>query len=116
MAGKKKKAGQEMLDALIHLSDTLDAGKKLETAYTIRSISLKVDKTEYGPDDVKQTRKKLNLSQAVFAMLLGVSPSAVRAWERGAKAPASIACRFMDEINHDPEHWNARIKELVVVK
>jgi superfamily II DNA or RNA helicase/DNA-binding XRE family transcriptional regulator len=42
-----------------------------------------------GPEEIKQARKKLELSQKAFADLLGVSFATVNRWERGHVAPHS---------------------------
>ena len=49
-------------------------------------------------------------------MFLGVSVKTVQAWEQGLQTPPKMACRFMDEIRHDPEHWIERLKEAICVK
>jgi putative transcriptional regulator len=65
----------------------------------------------YSPAKVKQTREVLGVSQTLFAQFLGVSGKSVAAWERGAKTPQTIACRFMDEIRRNPPYWQSRFKE-----
>jgi len=72
--------------------------------------------TAYSPELVKATRKSLRASQKVFAELLGVSVKTVCAWEQGINTPQDVACRFMDEIRHDPSYWLKRIKESAIVK
>src|SRR5262245_19677696 len=41
--------------------------------------------------DVAQTRKKTGLSQARFALLLGVSVRTLQDWEQGRRAPSGAA-------------------------
>ena len=36
------------------------------------------------------------------------------AWEQGAKNPSDMACRFMDEIRHNPRYWQERLRESAV--
>jgi putative transcriptional regulator len=52
-----------------------------------------------GRAEVKAISEKTRMSQPVFAALLGVSPSAVAQWERGAKAPSGPAARLLDIID-----------------
>ncbi len=81
------------------------------------SHSLKAPKPgPYGPEQVKETRRLLNASQALFAKFLGVSASTVRAWEHGTNVPSALACRFMDEIRREPERWVERLRSAVVYK
>ena len=58
----------------------------------------------YGPALVKRTRAILSVSQGIFAQFLGVSVNTVQAWERGINVPKDVACRFMDEIRHNPDY------------
>jgi putative transcriptional regulator len=61
---------------------------------------------------VKETRKLIRASQAIFAQFLGVSLSAVRDWEQGIKPPGGAACRIMDEIRRNPDYFVGRLREL----
>jgi DNA-binding transcriptional regulator YiaG len=51
---------------------------------------------------VQRVRKKMKLSQAVFAGVLNVSPSLVRAWERGARQPEGAPQRLLQVAEFDP--------------
>jgi putative transcriptional regulator len=70
----------------------------------------------YGKEDVKRVRGLLNVSQAVFAQVLGVEVNTVSSWEQGVRGPSPIACRFMDEIAHDPLRWRKRLIDAVTWK
>ncbi len=48
-------------------------------------------------------RRRLDLSQAVFAQVLGVSAVPARKWESGARKPSPLACRLLDLIDRQPE-------------
>jgi putative transcriptional regulator len=102
------KAGQEIVTALQEFSDALSTGR-IEEKLTVRTVELDFSTHPYEPDDVVRTRSLLNASQELFAQLLGVSLKTVRSWEQGDRPPSTIACRFMDEINRSPDHWNARL-------
>ena len=66
-------------------------------------------KTEYTPltapitIDVKDIRKKLGLSQAVFSSAFGLSLHAVRNWEQGKRMPDPAARAYLKVISQDPE-------------
>jgi putative transcriptional regulator len=64
--------------------------------------------------DIKNIRKLFNLSQALFALILGVSVKTVRSWEQGLKRPSSVASRFMDEMAKNPGYWRERIRAMSV--
>ena len=42
---------------------------------------------DYRPDEIKQLRTGLGMTQVVFAGFLGVSPKTVEAWEAGRNRP-----------------------------
>lgn len=54
------------------------------------------EKSTRGPfegrtEDARGIRERLGLTQAEFAQLIGVSPSTLRKWEMGLKAPEGPA-------------------------
>ncbi|MBR1634553.1 MAG: helix-turn-helix domain-containing protein [Lachnospiraceae bacterium] len=53
------------------------------------------------PEEIKEMRKKANLSQREFADAIGVSVSAVSSWEKGSKTPEGLACRYLDMLGRD---------------
>jgi putative transcriptional regulator len=106
--GRKTPAGR-MLERLTEFAETLESGGKIEDRYTCREVRLNLKPSAYTPQRVRQTRKLLGLSQALFAQFLGVSLQTVSAWEQGQKPPRDIACRFLDEVRHDPAYWRARL-------
>ncbi len=75
-----------------------------------------LEPTQYDPALVKATRKVLGMSQSLFARFIGKSVNAVQAWEQGVNTPDPMACRFMDEIRHDPKHWKSRFLEILETK
>jgi len=50
---------------------------------------------QYSAREVTKIRKKLKVSQAVFAKLLNSSPSTVQKWEIGVKTPSSFANKLL---------------------
>ncbi|MGF2385189.1 helix-turn-helix domain-containing protein [Lentilactobacillus otakiensis] len=62
--------------------------------------------------DITKFRLSLNMSQEMFADVIGVSPSTVRAWEQGKRHPNQSIFRLITLIQNDPQ----RIKELVKLK
>jgi putative transcriptional regulator len=48
-------------------------------------------------------KKKLGVSQAVFASVLNVSPETVRAWEQGKHMPGGPALRLLEIVDKQPE-------------
>lgn len=54
------------------------------------------------PAEIRQVRKSLNASQAMFASFLCVSIKAVQAWEQGSRRPQSTALRLLDLAKKNP--------------
>lgn len=55
----------------------------------------------YKHKQIKEIRNKLNLTQAVFAEILGVSVKTVEAWESGRNIPNGSAQRILDLLNKE---------------
>lgn len=49
----------------------------------------------YPPYLIREIRHRLSVSQAIFAEMLGVSASSVRAWEQGKREPGAPARRVL---------------------
>lgn len=97
--------GQEIAVGLEEFADAVRNGGDLTTMFNCREVRLKLHTGAYAPKAVKKTRQRIRCSQVIFAEIMGVSASAVRAWEQGTRPPSRIACRLMDVINRDPSHW-----------
>jgi DNA-binding transcriptional regulator YiaG len=83
----------------------------LESKFTVRTVEVPDAPRNYNGKSVRETRDKIGVSQALFAMLLGVSPILVSSWERGARVPALWARRLLDEVNHDPQRWRGMLRK-----
>lgn len=49
-----------------------------------------------GPADIRRLRRRLALSQAVFAAYLNVGKTTVQQWEQGLKTPSGAALKLLD--------------------
>jgi putative transcriptional regulator len=56
-----------------------------------------------SPRDIARIRERLNCSQAVFAMMLNISPKTVQAWEQGAREPGDAALKLLTIAKNHPE-------------
>ncbi|MCI0638752.1 MAG: hypothetical protein L0Y72_03170 [Gemmataceae bacterium] len=109
--------GATIVQRLRHFADALKKDKvAVSQKFTCRTIRLELTPAAYNPALVKSTRNVLKASQSVFAAFLGVSAQTVKAWEQGENKPSEMACRFMDEIRHNPEYWFNRLTQAIVVK
>lgn len=57
----------------------------------------------YSPEHIQRIRKRLLLSQQVFAGMLNASPSAVRAWEQGQREPDGPTRRLLQVAERHPD-------------
>lgn len=66
--------------------------RSVEQAGKIKKGKLKPGRVfRYDPLDIKGIRKKLNLSQSRFALLIGVSVNTLQNWEQGRRHPSGPA-------------------------
>jgi putative transcriptional regulator len=115
-SGRKDSIGAEIVRRLEHFVSVLESGEPLEKHFTIHRVALPLAPTPLTAKEVQQVRQLLSASQAVFARFLGVSPQTVRSWEQGVSTPSAMACRFLDEIRHNPAYWQQRLREMIVVQ
>jgi putative transcriptional regulator len=70
------------------VQDMLNSG--FETSFTKKELDLlgiTIPEVKLTTYQIKSIRKKMDLSQMVFAKLLNVSPSSIRQWEQGKRKP-----------------------------
>lgn len=58
---------------------------------------------EYGSLDVKAIRQKTGLSQARFAIVMGVSVRTLQNWEQGHRTPQGPAVSLLRIVEYDPQ-------------
>jgi putative transcriptional regulator len=82
------------------LKEGIDAAIKFAQGRRVRGMSVtKVAVTpvrKRTPAQVKVLRLKLDMSQALFASILGVTKKAVESWESGTKAPSGPVLRMFE--------------------
>jgi putative transcriptional regulator len=105
--------GLKIVAALERFRDAIDAGTPIEQRYTARRVKLDLTPRTFGPDEVKGIRAIMGVSQPIFGQFLGVDVKTVRSWEQGRRTPSGMACRFLEEIQADPEHWRRRLEALL---
>jgi len=92
------KMGQELIEAMQELID-----------YSENKIDLRITRLNISPvcdtisvEEIKAIRKKLGMSQSVFALVLGVSKRTVESWEVGRYTPDGAARRLISILQSDP--------------
>jgi DNA-binding transcriptional regulator YiaG len=89
-------------EAVAHKRGMLPDVRTTSAKVTVRSVDV-VPPPKYGELDIQDIRRRLGVSQTVFAHLLGASPATVRAWERGAREPSDMARRLLELLERRPE-------------
>ena len=98
---RRSPVAQRLALAMDELQAAMASDKPLHELFTIRTVEVP-DPAVYDARAVRRTRARLNVSQAVFARLVGVSPELVEHWEQGRSVPRPVVRRLLDEINRDP--------------
>jgi putative transcriptional regulator len=57
----------------------------------------------YNAEEIRKIRDNLNMSQAFFAKVIGVSKKTVEAWEHGGNKPGGAASRLLTIAEKDPD-------------
>jgi len=109
--GRITPKGREILASLAEAIEVEWAGIPIESRFTVRTVELPDEPAAYDAAAVRATRRKIGVSQAIFAHLMGVSAMLVRAWEQGQRPPARWARRLLDEVNRDPRHWRGMLRK-----
>jgi len=90
--------GQQLIEAMQEALDHSKGKIKLRTSRF--GISPVCD--TISVEEIKETRKKLKVSQGVFADVLGVSKKTVESWESGRYKPDGAARRLITMFQADP--------------
>src|SRR4051812_40959625 len=90
LGGRTNAAGRDLMEGLRQLHHVLSTGDYSKV--TVRKVTL-VEPARYEAKDVQALRKRLAVSQSVFASLVGVSPMLIAHWEHGIREPSALAWR-----------------------
>ena len=101
----------DVMQGVAEIEAMIRDGARPEDRFIVRTVRLLDVRPPrpYSATDIKGLRQRLDVSQAVFADLVGVSPAVVGGWERGTRQPAPIACRLLDAIAADPVGYVGRL-------
>jgi len=93
------------------LQGLVDIG--IKTSFTekeLKKFGVVVPVVEINAKDVLEIRKRINLSQSVFAKMLNVSSSSVRQWEQGTRTPTGSTKILLELLKKKPNILNYRIE------
>ena len=95
----KTKLGQELIAGLEEAVAHARGTKKLR----VSTLEIPEPAPHWTKERIAQLRKRcFHVSQPIFAALLSVTVSTVRAWEQGQKSPSGAACRLLELAKFDP--------------
>jgi putative transcriptional regulator len=106
MARRNTSEFERLLLASADEAVAISRGELAPARVTVRELTARdieiAPPPAFNAKRVQRVRKKMKLSQAVFAGVLNVSPSLVRAWERGARQPEGAPQRLLQVAEFDP--------------
>lgn len=105
---KKTKLGQELIASLTEAAE-FERGKK-----NLRTSTLEIPEPakHWRKEQIARLRKeRFGVSQPVFASILSVTASTVRAWEQGLKTPSGAASRLLELVEFEPKIIQRLAKE-----
>src|SRR5262245_7512162 len=90
-----------LLESLRNHAQHLEGKRKL----TLRVTDLLLPPAVKGirPKEISDIRRRLNVSQSVFAALLNVPLATARSWEQGKRKPSGAALRLLDLARQRPK-------------
>ena len=103
---KKPRLFDELMEAIDDINQWREGKITLKT-YTVE----RTPKPEVTPQVIRDTREKLNLSRAVFAHELHVSPRTLEKWEQGLTKPNEQAATLILLVRKFPDTLQ-RLKQL----
>ncbi len=93
------------------VQDLINSGFKTSfTEKELNSLGVTIPEVQLTTRQIKEIRDTLNLSQAVFAKLLNVSPSSIRQWEQGKRKPTGATRVLLDLLKRSPQILDYRLK------
>ncbi len=105
--------GAKIVAALERFREAVESGAPIEQHYTIRRVKLDLTPRIFAPEDIKEIRAMMGVSQPIFGQFLGVDVKTVRSWEQGRRMPSGMARRFLEEIQAAPDHWRGRLETIL---
>ena len=96
----KESSFNELKDSL---SEVLDHAQGKITLKT-KNVLIPEPPEPVSARQIAQLRKRMGVSQGVFARLLGVARDTEISWEQGRRTPSGPALRLLEIAKHHPDH------------
>jgi putative transcriptional regulator len=91
----------DLVDSVEAFAHHLAGKQKLTLRTVTRPLPPRVK--SLTPSQVRSIRKKLNVSQPVFAAMMNIPTVTAVSWERGRRKPTGAALRLLDIARKHPE-------------
>ena len=105
----KNKNTENLGDIIINNMEEISVALKKDGTkskkLTVRTVVRPAPPKELTPKQIAMLRKKMNISQNLFAELLNVSIKTVQAWEGGFTHPSGPALRLLNIAQRDPKQF-----------
>jgi len=90
---------EDMMKSLQQAQDFIEGkpGKTRSREIIVRELP------KYNSQTIKELRTQLQLTQKLFAGLMGVSVRTVESWENGQNTPNGSAARLMEFLKNHPQ-------------
>lgn len=78
-----------------------------------KTHKIKVEPVQsFKPEEIKLIRTNLQMTQVIFAAILGVSKKTVEAWEQGVNSPSGPANRLLKIFKDNPANAQMLVKNI----
>lgn len=83
----------------------------LRAELTFRRVSVAYKPRSISGAEIKEVRKNLKASQAVFAMFIQVPLRTLQEWEQGRAQVSGIAARLIGDMMFNADYWNVQFRD-----
>ena len=92
------------------VQDMVDAGTAVSfTKKELDALGIIIPDVQVSKGQIQAIRKRMNLSQTVFARLLNVSASSIRQWEQGTRQPSGSTKVLLELLEKSPHLLDYRL-------
>ena len=70
---------------------------------TLRTVEVPEEPPDVDARTLTALRERIDMSQAVFAKVLNVSPKTIQSWEQGTRKPSQASLRLIQVFSQRPE-------------
>jgi len=92
------------------VQDMINVGEEVSfTQKELDSLDITIPNVQLTGEQIQAIRKKMSLSQSVFAQLLNVSASSVRQWEQGKRKPSGSTKVLLELLEKSPHLLDYRL-------